>query len=289
HKHYGYRDKVAAESLLEVFDSDDRSFLVIDGSGGKLAGFSRGEKEYVKLPAGMPDTDVMKKAVDTFLARKQFFTYIYLNDCRSTVSRTSNREFYNKLRKIDLAVGKLVLALKEYSLYDSAAIVITSARSSSSSDMVPLIIKAPNLKSNYSINGACVVDIAPTLCSMMDLKAPMNSSGLVMWNTFEGRKEKNSQALIYNRIEDLQKERLLVWKKYYEMVKERDSYSHQIEEIKEERENIFNFAGEKERTIASLKNTLNRGKNLITGLTIVFLIGYLVEYRILKKKFLLFK
>ncbi|MGE5397256.1 MAG: hypothetical protein ACM3MK_06940 [Chitinophagales bacterium] len=287
HKHYGYKDQVAAESLLNIFKESGRSVLLVDGSGGKLRGFAHGQKEYVKMAANKPDSEIMKKASDLFFSRRPYFTYIYLNDCRMTMMEPSNQEYYGIVRDIDIQVGNLMKKLKDHSMYDDTLLVVTASRSTSESDMVPLIMEGPRIKENSTIEGSYIVDVAPTICALAKKDIPITSTGLVLWNTFQPDKE-NRDQLQSQRIEDLQKERLKVWKKYYGMVDERDRYSHQIAEIKEERENIFNFAGERERTVADLKNTLNKSKGIAALLGLVLLLGYFVEYRYLRKKFMIF-
>lgn len=288
HLYFCSKDRVAAESMMDIFVRDGRSVLVVDGSGGKLRGFARGEREYVKMGAIQSDTEIMKRASELFLRYRPYFTYIYLNDCRTPMIG-SNKEAYARLRTVETEIDRFVTTLKERSLLSYTTLVITSSRSSSPSNMVPLIIRGPMIKQNYNLDGASIVDIAPSLCVMAGLDRARTSTGLVMWNAMLPERKRGSAEYAEQQVRDLQQERLQVWQKYYAMEVERDRYSHQIEEIKEERENIFNFAGERERTIARLRGTLDRVKGLIAGMSVLFLIGYLVEYRMLKKRFLLFK
>ena len=90
-------------------------------------------------------------------------------------------------------------------------------------------------------------------------------------------------------LEELQQERVRVWNRLYQTMKEKDSLSHRIEEIKEEQESIFDYAGQNEQTIAQLRKRLDQTKGLIAGIIVLFLAGYLVEYRWLKRRFMLFK
>lgn len=286
HMHFSRKDPVSVESMLDVMLRSGNSVLVVDGSGGRLRGFARGQNQYAKLNAITPDQKVLDKAADLFIARRPYFTYVYLNDCRSPM--IDQRERALALARIDAGIGRWIQLLKERSIYEQSAVILVSSRSSSDSDLGPLVIRAPGLKSRQNLAGSSIIDIAPTLCALADLEAPRGSSGLTLWNAMQ-RPEAENSKLAEIRLEELQNERLRVWQRYNTTVKERDRYSHQMEEIKEERENVFHFAGERERTIGLLRDQLNRFKGIIAGMTIFFLCGYLIEYRILKKKFLLFK
>lgn len=287
HLFFGRKDKVTAESLFDVLVKAGKSVLVVDGSGGRLRVFSRGDKEYVQMKAEEPDREVVRKAIEAFLKTRPYFTYIYLNDLAIAMLKGSQQDYYRSLKEFDSSLGHLIRTLKEQGFYDTTAIVVTSARSTSKSDMVPLVIKAPGVKSGYQIEGAMVIDVAPTLCALMGLQGPANASGIRLWGTFAAE-EKNELVLAKKGIKELQMDRTKMWKKYYELKNERDRLSRQMEAIKEERENIFNFAGQREKTIAELKDDMARSKGMFAGLVAFLLLGYLVEYRILKKKFLLF-
>jgi chorismate mutase len=102
-------------------------------------------------------------------------------------------------------------------------------------------------------------------------------------------KKYGSETLIRRQVDELEKERVRVWTRFYQSMKERDSLSHQIAEIKEEQQSIFDYAGQNEQTIAHLRKRLNQGKGLMAGMIVLFLIGYLIEYRWLKRRFMLFK
>jgi len=289
HQHYSRNDKVEAESLLDVICKSGRSVLLVDGSGGRLQGFARGQKEYVKLDSKLKDAQVLMKATELFLERRPFFTYIYLDDCKHTAMRVSSRDHYQNLKNLDLEIGKLVKVLKDREIYNETALIVTASRSSSATDMVPLIVKSPGIKPNFKLKGVNVIDVAPTICALAGMARPYNSSGTVFWNAFVPGENTSGDYLARKQVEELQRERAKVWRLLYQTAKERDRFSHQIEEIKEERESIFSYAGEKEQTIARLNRRLALGKSLMAGMGVLFFVALLVEYRWLKRRFMLFK
>ena len=262
---------------------------MVDGSGGKLQGFARGQEEYAKIDSKQPDSKVMETMTHLFLEKRPFFTFVYLDDCKASVMLGSSREHHKNLKNVDLEIGKLVKVLKDRNIYEETALMVTASRSSSATDMVPLIIKSTGIKSNWRLQGVSVIDLAPTICALAKLERPYSSSGLIIWDAFVPGETNTAEILARKQIQELQQERLRAWKKLYQAVKERDSFSHQIEDIKEEQESIFSYAGEKEQTIAQLRKRLAMGKVLIIGMTVLFLAGYFLEYRWLKRRFMLFK
>jgi hypothetical protein len=102
HLHYSRNDKVEAESLLDVICKSGRSILVVDGSGGRLQGFARGQEEYVKIESQQPDSKVMEKAIALFLEKKPFLTYIYLEEDHSRLAGLLAELFTT--RKTDLHI-----------------------------------------------------------------------------------------------------------------------------------------------------------------------------------------
>jgi hypothetical protein len=59
--------------------------------------------------------------------------------------------------------------------------------------------------------------------------------------------------------------------------------------IKEEKQSIFDFAGEREQTLLGLKSKMTLERLIWVGIVLLMLAGYLVEYVFLKRKYLLFK
>jgi len=289
HLYYSRNDKVETESLLDVICKSGRSVLVVDGSGGKLQGFARGLEEYVQIDSKEPDSKVMEKAIGLFLEKKPFFTYIYLDDCKTSAVRVNSPEHFRNLRNMDMEIGKLIGVLKDWKIYGETCLIITASRSSSASSMVPLIVKSSGIKVNSRLQGVSVIDVAPTICALAGLERPHNCSGVVIWDAFAPGERYGAETLIKRQMEELQQERVRVWNRLYQTMKEKDSLSHRIEEIKEEQESIFDYAGQNEQTIAQLRKRLDQTKGLIAGIIVLFLAGYLVEYRWLKRRFMLFK
>ena len=148
HKHLTVNDSVEVESILDVFKKNGLSMLVVDGSGGKLNSFAYGDKEYKKLAAKAPSQAVFDESFRSFSQTKPFFSYIYLDDCTDALLRLDQDEYYKVIRNFDAQLGSFVKRLKESGVYANSLIIVTSARSTSPSNMVPLVIYGPGCKAN---------------------------------------------------------------------------------------------------------------------------------------------
>lgn len=132
-----------------------------------------------------------------------------------------------------------------------------------------------------------LIDVAPTLSYMLGLKVPFNVRGIPLYEAMSI--EPRQQLPILNTwIKSLKKERIATWKRYFDSQEELYRTIKQLIAVQEERQNIFQYAGQREDTILSLQNKI-RLQRIIGGVIILLMAaGYLVEYRWLRRKFLLF-
>lgn len=288
HKHLTVNDSVEVESLLDVLKKNNRSLLVVDGSGGKLNSFAYGDKEYRKLDAKAPSQQVFEEAFKSFSQNKPFFSYIYFDDCTDALLRLDQDEYYKVIRKFDEQLGVFVTRLRDAGVFANSLIIVTSARSTSPSNTVPLIIAGPGCKINTTVSGGMVIDVAPTICKLVGLPAPAASRGIPLYSAL-AVKEEDKPDLYASWIKDLQKDRQANWSMNYSLEDELNRTVRQMNSIKEEKQSIFDFAGEREQLLIGLRSKMTLERMIWIGLVLVLLGGYFAEYVFLKRKFLLFK
>lgn len=288
HKHLTAEDKVEVESVFDILRKYGKSSLIIDGSGGKLQSFARSEKEYFKLPVNSSSREVFERAFEQLNKDKSFFTYLYINNCVQELLKQDEKAYYEALKTFDNELGNFINKLKKNDLYNNSLIIISSARSSSPSNLVPLLIHGPRCKVNNRIESSMVIDIIPTVCCLIEVEPPFSSRGIPIYAAL---KVDDEEQLHHQKkwIDELQKDRFKNWNSNYEIMEELDRTIRQMVSIKEEKQSIFDFAGERERVIAALRTKLNI-ERAIWGVIILFmLLGYIIEYYYLKRKYLLFK
>jgi len=288
HKHFTVHDSVEVESIFDILNKKGRSILVVDGSGGKLQSFAHGQQEYRKLKPSASSQQIFTAAYNSFQKNPAFFNYIYIDDCSDVLLKQDHETYHAAIRKFDTELGLFLKKLHDSGKYKESLIIVTSARSSSPSHQVPLIISGPGVKVNSAISGSMIIDVASTICQLTGLDVPANSRGIPMYAALSITGDKKAD-LSDTWVKDLQKDRLNNWDMNYQLNDELGRTMRQMTAIKEEKQSIFDFAGEREQLIAALKKKLNVERGLWGGLIILMLLGYMAEYTWLKKKFLLFK
>ncbi|CFX69388.1 Alkaline phosphatase-like, alpha/beta/alpha [Syntrophomonas zehnderi OL-4] len=288
HKHYTVNDSVEVESIFDVLNKNKRSILVVDGSGGKLQSFAYSNQGYRKIKLTASSKVILEEAYNSFQKSKPFFNYIYVDDCSDVLLRQDQKSYYAAIRKFDIELGEFLKKLQASGVYKESLIIVTSARSSSPSHQVPLIMSGPGVKVNTIISGSMIIDVASTVCQLADLKVPANSRGIPAYTVFNVPTDQK-EKMYEDWIKDLKKDRLANWDMNYKLNDELGRTIRQMTDIKEEKQSIFDFAGEREQLIASLKKKLSLERGLWGGVVILMLLGYGAEYIWLRRKFLLFK
>jgi hypothetical protein len=288
---HGYYDRssgIGVESLLAVLQKQGRTFQIIDGSGGKLQGFNYGDDKYTALKPDSRDHEAVQRVTARIPDGLPFFTLIYLNDSMEALLSMDDTSYYDALMSFDNSLGDMVNHLKNNNMYDDSLIMITSVRSTSPSDLVPLLIHGPGCRSGIRTSSVMALDTCATICSFMGISAPAASLGIPVYDAMTVRDEDKNYVNV-KWIADLKKERIAQWGRYYENQDELYRTIHQMTSIKEERQNIYHFAGEKEKIIEALQSRISWQRGMGCGILLLVLSGYLLEYRWLKKKFMLFK
>lgn len=288
HKYLSAEDKLETASFLDSLKKYGKPFLVVDGSGGKLSVFNYGEKEYVSLEATASSKNVLETAFEQIDKFNPFFVYVYINDINLALMKQDQKAYYASLKNFDLNLGNFVKKLRDFGYYDRSMLIITSARSSSASNFVPLLMRGPQCKTNTTIKSSLILDVVPTLSAFFNISPPLNAIGIPMYGAMVAD-EQQQVNLMRKWIAGYQKDRLDSWNKRYELQNELDKTLRRMASIREENDTIFNFADEREQVIDKLKNKITLERILWLCLAGIMCAGYIVEYYILKKKFLLFK
>jgi len=287
HKYLKAGDKIEVDLLVNLFNKNNKSIVIVDSSGGKLKSFSTDEKEYICLKSSVTDKEVLNQALKYFGNNKPFFTYIYLDDCIQSLISLNEKAYYSTIKSFDNCLGGLIDKLRKEKLYYNSLIIITSPRSSSPSNLVPLIIHGPMCRSNARINNTMVIDAASTICKLTGSGNLFNSRGMPIYDALLVP-DTDREYVLDRWVNELKKERISTWSKYFKLQDEFEKNAREMASIKKEKEDIFDFIGEKDETITRLKSRISVERLLYLGLFFLMLIGYLIQYRLLKRKFLLF-
>lgn len=288
HKLYSAEDRIQMASIIDTLKQGNRSFMIYDGSGGKLSSFDYGEAHYASFEASLSDQELFTKVTEIFKQQRPYYNYIVLNDCREALLTLDDKHYYQTIAKTDQAIGDFLAFLRNEKLYYDSIIIVTSPRSSSNTDQVPLVIHGPGFQVGTRISNSLVIDITPTLCMLSGLKPPQGCRGIPLYDALLYTSNERMGQL-NQWVKALQEERTTNWQQYYLMQDEIFRNYHQIASMKEERKSIFDYAGQKDGVIADISKRLTIERLAFLAILAIMLVGYVVEYYLLKKKFLLFK
>jgi parallel beta-helix repeat protein len=207
-------DNVEAETIFQVFEKASYKTAFISGKGGpdggRIAGLEVGvsyvknDVDYRSLDAvtyepGSEDPNgdirVMENAIQIFVENRPtlMFVLLPLVDYTGHIYGHTSSEYLQAIEKADQAIGMLVDNLRGLGIYKDTLLIIvsdhgmtgTSHGSLDPGDMtIPLILQRPGIPIG-DIGEVSITDVAPTVTSLVGLRAPENSKGNVIYKILE--------------------------------------------------------------------------------------------------------
>lgn len=274
-------DRLAEPTILDVLEKQNIGTAFFDGSGGRLKGLSRGTRHY---EACGNDGEVVQAALKHLGEKKPYLTVMVLSGPGKALagSGPDSGEYARAVTEADNRIGELLNFLHQQGLYDQSLFTITGV-----GDAPPLIIKGLQFKCGVVLPPAGVIDVAPTLGYVLGSKLP-EAGGLVLWNAMEPGSFQNGIYLMEQRIKDLAQAQVKAYEEIYRLRNEQHQVQDEKARVTAERDETSQAINERDRKIRSLEWKMRALISTILLLLILFAIGYLWEYRYLKKKFLLF-
>jgi hypothetical protein len=123
---------------------------------------------------------------------------------------------------------------------------------------------------------------------LLGIKTQFNVRGIPLYEAI-AVEPRDQISVLHMWINSLKKERIITWNRYFQSQEELYRTIKQLMAVQEERENIFHYAGQREDTIVKLQNKIQLQRWIGGVILLLMAAGYLVEYRWLKRKYLLFR
>ena len=248
---------------------------------GTLKGLARG----VSLRyAGQSDEETMEAFLKVMRSRQPYFSVLVLRGPRVAFDKdgSDGKEYLVRVAKADEIVGRLLQLLYQQGTFEQSTFVIAGTVGNPL-----LILKGLPFKAGAQLPPAALVDAGATLgyVTGMDLE---RSTGLVLWNALATGPYYSELYLLEARVKDLSEAYLKAKRKISSLDEEKRVVEEEKARVAGEKEASRRVLAERDARIRML---LWRMRALEAGLVfLVFLLGlgYVIEYRILKKRFLLF-
>ncbi|MBC9785573.1 alkaline phosphatase family protein [Heliobacterium chlorum] len=293
--------KLNAESVFQVWQSRGLVTLLAAGPEEEFAPLSGGftHKAFV---AGGTDKAITDRGLELWKNAKPFATLVVLSQAEKEAKTKGpySQDHLKAITESDQQAARWIRMLKEAGLYDDTLTVIVSdyglaprsqERTMQNIDrelIVPLLMRGPRLKTGVTIPPARTIDVAATLAQLTGNRVPAQSEGAVLWNAFLPNAELNQESLYEKRVNDLALQNLNLAREAYQLAEDKININGRIDDLQEQKQQMQNFTEEKEQTISSLERKVTWQRYLIGAIVLLALLGFLVEYWLLRKRFLLF-
>jgi arylsulfatase A-like enzyme/Flp pilus assembly protein TadD len=204
------------------------SSFVLDSQFGLNQGFDVYEDKFVHpIPSNYHNErrgDETSSFANAFLDKyhkKPFFLFVHYYDPHDLYNPPEpfatlfkDNLYAGEIAFADTCIGEVIKKLKELGLYESTLIIITADHGESLEEHkekthgffiyqsvlhVPLIIRLPGgPKGKKVIDNASLIDIVPTVCSLLDIKVPAAAAGKSLLPYLRGNTmPKNEERYIY--------------------------------------------------------------------------------------------
>jgi len=234
--------------------------------------------------AGQSDEDTVEAFLKVMRSRQPYFSVLVLGGPRAAFDKegSQGKEYLARIAKADEAVGRLVQLLYQQGTFEQSTFVIAGT----AGDPL-LILKGLPFKAGARLPPAALVDAGATLgyVTGIDLE---KSSGLILWNALASGSHQSELYLLEARVNDLSEAYLKAKRKISALDEERRLVEEEKARVAGEKEASRRVLAERDARIRMLLWWIRALEAGLVLLIFLFGLGYVIEYRILKKRFLLF-
>lgn len=299
HGFYGAGKQVKTQVLPEIILRYGHSASYVSKKGSIPSGLfaAKGEltvKNY-EVTSG-DNAELVNKAIKVFENSHPYFLGIRLSVNSGNGAAKGNSA--KSIGELDNQIGKLFNTLMAYGVFDESLIITVGSYSTpqtmnglarTGEDLnLPVIMAGPGIKSGTILPPVRVIDIIPTTALLCGLQISPESNGFILWNALASGTGFVEENLLNKRVKDLSDANIDSTKTIYSLLEEKRLVTVEKEKITAEKLKIRQTIDGKDRQIEKLqlRITLLTTGSIITVL--LLLAGYVIEYLILRKRFLMF-
>lgn len=284
HGYIDSEDKLRGDSLFTIAEAQGYKTAFFDGTGGSLEALGKNCSFQFKDNFQGKDRQVMDLAIEELGKRKIYLSVIILPQLRAILEQygAESKEFTEAVADSDNQVGRLIHFLHQNGKFEKTLLVLTGT-----SGEPPLLFNGPGVKNGNVISSAGLVDIAPTVDKLVGLQGGP-CSGLVLWDGFRPSGEQSESYLLAQRVNNLGRAYNEARREINRTQEEKIAIEKGQSRLASEKNLILKEIGRRDIQIERLQIKMRIMKYAGFILLAALLLGYLYQYRYLKKKFLLF-
>jgi hypothetical protein len=237
-----------------------------------------------KLITAPDDAGLVDRAIDYLREVNPYFVTLVLRGPGTVLAKGgSGQEYREAVTAADAQIGRLLSYLYGSRTFETSFLCVTGTTRDP-----PLILKAPELKTGVILPPAALTDIAPTLAYFMGVNLP-GAEGLVLWNALAQTADQSEAYLLELRVKDLSQALFAAREENLRFLKERAAVQREKEKLARLQRDMGRLISSREEHILRLTRTIMWLKAAIVLILGLSGLGYLYEYRVLRRRFLLFK
>ncbi|MEG6523461.1 alkaline phosphatase family protein [Desulfotomaculum sp. 1211_IL3151] len=235
-------------------------------------------------PFDSKDELVIDNLLNEWTEEQSYMNIILLPELRESYKKygVNSNEYKMAVTKTDAQIGRLLKKLHDENIYDSSMIVLCGTLGAP-----PLIMKGLPFKSGGTIPPISICDVTPTIAYLNGVKLDKND-GLVLWNAFNETTGQSGEYMLQERIKDLSQANTHLQEEMTRLQEEKLRVKSEQEIVAREKEDIQEQIAERDQKIESLKNRIDMYHIFALIIIGAVGVGYLVLYKLLKKRFLMF-
>ncbi|QGG46958.1 alkaline phosphatase family protein [Heliorestis convoluta] len=293
--------KAAVESIFHVMLGQGRSTMIVATDEEAIAPLLSGFHHKI-IDSTKKDLDITEQAIDAWKHNKPFATLVLYTSPAEVGKKAGidSPDYLKAITDADHQIGRWANFLKEEGIFEDVLWIITSDHALSYSHkentknaidkelLLPLVVAGPKMKMNITLPPVRTIDIAPTIAHVTGVSKPAQSEGDVIWNAILPPPDSTAEAYYEQRVKDLSLQVLDLSKSAYRLAEDKLTIDGRVENLQKQKQEIEIFTAEKEDEIESLKRKVLYQRYLIGAIILIAILGFFVEYLILRKRFLMF-
>ncbi len=264
--------------LPPALAKNDIDSLLVDGSDTVAGEWL--QKYGMDFIAEKSDALLMDKFLATYNRKPSRFVLFYLDDTSEAAGEKGAAQQWSVA---DNQLGRLVNYLIRSGKLQHSTIFLTGG-----SQDPPLIMYGNNIVAPGTYFYCHQQDIVPTICSLLGIDTPTGLVGNVMYECLPASTLNDYIVNLKKRIVGLQQECLSLYRELAIAEREKQLVDKQKHLVEKERKIFRGTLAQQEKELEQLKKRIKLQKALTVTIVLLMGFGYVVEYKILRKKFLLF-
>lgn len=267
-------------TIIQLAGQNQIQTAVFDATG-ELEVLAEGARHYRKAKN---DEKLIDQVIRDLADHHWYLNVVVLTGPREALDSrgADSREYLRAVTEADNHFGRLLHSLHTGGIFDQTMFFVTGT-----TGQPPIFMKGMPFKTGQVLPPASLADVAPTLAYALGLSIP-GATGLTIWNAFDPGSLQNGFYLLEQRIKELSEVQVRYGQEIMRLKEEQVAVQDEKREIAAEKGRTAEAMEQRDQRIRSLGNRIGVLKMVIGGILLLALLGYVIEYRYLRKRFLMF-